>query len=268
MSIFVASPAYDILVSPCASSQESDTALDLSIETYHRSSRIDQKPLIQGKAKQSKPRQLIAHVLISQGLLLLFSSADDDISFRCALTHVHSVLCCAPGLSNYTDAEIVNSLSVNPEEQTRLDVGLVSLSACYSNYACTNELGQVISYAASLCLAFIPSTMLTDDIACLIIMGRPLYWAQLSSVVSDDDIINSLVLSYLHWRRNAMYVCMYIFRPGGQRPRKVSYWSTGRAELNYLQLLSRWTPPRIPAMSTRINGEPLELLPPRAPSYS
>jgi hypothetical protein len=38
-----------------------------------------------------------------------------------------------------------------------------------------------------------------------------------------------------------MYVCMYIFRPGGQRPRKVSYWSTGRAELNYLQLLSRWT---------------------------
>ncbi|KAJ0145359.1 Uncharacterized protein HZ326_11871, partial [Fusarium oxysporum f. sp. albedinis] len=42
---------------------------------------------------------------------------------------------------------------------------------------------------------------------------------------------------------------MYIFRPGGQRPRKVSYWSTGRAELNYLQLLSRWTPPRIPAMS-------------------
>ena len=65
-----------------------------------------------------------------------------------------------------------------------------------------------------------------------------------------------------------MYVCMCIFRPGGQRPRKVSYWSTGRAELNYLQLLSRWTPPRIPAMSTRINGEPLELLPPRAPSYS
>ncbi|KAJ0125772.1 Uncharacterized protein HZ326_31122 [Fusarium oxysporum f. sp. albedinis] len=61
---------------------------------------------------------------------------------------------------------------------------------------------------------------------------------------------------------------MCIFRPGGQRPRKVSYWSTGRAELNYLQLLSRWTPPRIPAMSTRINGEPLELLPPRAPSYS
>ncbi|KAJ0146065.1 hypothetical protein HZ326_11195, partial [Fusarium oxysporum f. sp. albedinis] len=44
--------------------------------------------------------------------------------------------------------------------------------------------------------------------------------------------------------RNDMYVCMYIFRPGGQRPRKVSYWSTGRAELNYLQLLSRWTPPR------------------------
>ncbi|KAJ0128516.1 hypothetical protein HZ326_28393 [Fusarium oxysporum f. sp. albedinis] len=69
-------------------------------------------------------------------------------------------------------------------------------------------------------------------------------------------------------RRSELCYVMYIFRPGGHWPRKVSCWSTGRAELNYLQLLSRWTPPRIPALSTRINGEPLELLPPRAPSYS
>jgi hypothetical protein len=34
-----------------------------------------------------------------------------------------------------------------------------------------------------------------------------------------------------------MYVCMCIFRPGGRRPRKVSYWSTGRAGLNYLKSL-------------------------------
>lgn len=55
MSLFAASPpAYDIPVSPCASSQESDTSLDLSIETCHRSSRIDQKPLIQPKAKQKQ----------------------------------------------------------------------------------------------------------------------------------------------------------------------------------------------------------------------
>ncbi|KAI3567780.1 hypothetical protein IWW34DRAFT_641690 [Fusarium oxysporum f. sp. albedinis] len=33
------------------------------------------------------------------------------------------------------------------------------------------------------------------------------------------------------WRSLYMYVCMYIFRPGGHWPRKVSYWSTGRAEL-------------------------------------
>jgi hypothetical protein len=40
------------------------------------------------------------------------------------------------------------------------------------------------------------------------------------------------------------YVCMYIFRPGAHWPRKVSYWSTGRAELgvylcaNYKMLLA------------------------------
>ena len=59
-----------------------------------------------------------------------------------------------------------------------------------------------------------------------------------------------------------MYVCMCIFRPGGRRPRKVSYWSTGRAELNYLQLLSHPNLPRTPAMSTRINGERRTPFPP------
>ncbi|KAJ0144747.1 Uncharacterized protein HZ326_12535, partial [Fusarium oxysporum f. sp. albedinis] len=40
--------------------------------------------------------------------------------------------------------------------------------------------------------------------------------------------------------------CLHL---AGRRDYVFSYWSTGRAELNYLQLLSRWTPPRIPAMS-------------------
>jgi hypothetical protein len=55
----------------------------------------------------------------------------------------------------------------------------------------------------------------------------------------------SLAISAFDWNKSACqilvgtYVCMfmYIFRPGGHWPRKVSYWSTGRAELNYLQSL-------------------------------
>ena len=36
----------------------------------------------------------------------------------------------------------------------------------------------------------------------------------------------------------SMYVCMYIFRPGGREARKVPYGGTGRAELESLMLKS------------------------------
>jgi hypothetical protein len=56
-------------------------------------------------------------------------------------------------------------------------------------------------------------------------------------------------------------LCMFFVR-GASGPEKVSYWRTGRAELNYLQLLLHPTSPRPPAMSTRINGELRRLFPP------
>ena len=69
-----------------------------------------------------------------------------------------------------------------------------------------------------------------------------------------------------------MYVCMYVcifFVRRAVRPVKIPYWGTGRAELNYLQLLPHSGSPRTPVKASRINEEPRACsFPQEALSYS